>query len=320
MARLRRSDPNGPGIRREARGNSVCFVGLDGRQITDEPVLQRIRSLVIPPAWSDVWIAYDERGHIQAVGTDDAGRRQYLYHEMWWPQRDRVKFDRALVLANALPAARRAVTRDLNTSGLTERRALAAAFKLVDRSALRIGSEEYLKQNGSRGLITLRVGDASIAESRVELTFPAKSGQQWRSSIVEPKLAAFLTEVKARRNARARVLAWYDTHWHALTTSQVNDDIRSRTRAQLTAKDFRTLRGTIVAAQSLARSGVPETEKQAADAIRRAIEATADVLGNTTTVARKSYVDPRIFDHFRAGDIVDLRRSPESALRSLFEG
>lgn len=320
MPRLRRSRPYGPGIRRESRGNSERFISQDGREITDEATLERIRALVIPPAWTDVWIADDELGHIQAVGTDQAGRKQYLYHDVWRQQRDRVKFDRALVLAGALPTARRSVSRDLNGSGLTQRRALAAAFQLVDRSALRIGSEEYLRQNGSHGLITLQARHVIVGDQGIELIFPAKSGKEWHSIVTDPGLTAFLAEMKVKRRASARMLAWRDTSWHALTSTNVNDDIRERTRAELTAKDFRTLRGTIVAAQALARSGIPESEKQASQAITAAVQATADVLGNTTAVARKSYVDPRLFDQFRAGRVLDLRRSPEAALRSLLEG
>jgi DNA topoisomerase I len=314
MPRLRRSDPTGPGIRR-LDTVPVRYLDGDGRQLTDERVLDRIGNLVIPPAWTDVWIAPDELGHIQVVGMDQAGRRQYIYHEIWRARQDRAKFERAQLLAQALPRARSSVSRDLARDGFSRSRASAAAFRIIDRSALRIGSPEYLRSNGSRGLTTLLCRHVTITASEMLFVFPSKSGQEWHSTVMDAALSAYLRSVQERRGPRSRLLAWRDTRWHSLTTVVVNDDIRGRTGADLTAKDFRTLHGTIVAARTLARIGVDHDHPDAA--IARAIADTAAALGNTAAVAKASYIDPRVFDRYRAGQIMNGRRSAESALLAL---
>jgi DNA topoisomerase-1 len=319
VARLRRSNPTGPGYRRVSRSRAVSFVDADGRAVRDTDVLERISGLVIPPAWSDVWVSPDERGHIQAVGTDQAGRRQYIYHHAWRERQDRVKFDRAMELAASLPAARRAVTRDIRSAGFSERRMLAAAFRIIDLGSLRVGSEEYLRTNGSRGLSTLLCRHARVRANETTLTFPAKSGQRWSSSIVDDDLAALVGAVKATRGERSRLLAWRDSSWHTLHPTHINRYIRERTNGDFTAKDFRTLRGTVIASLALAREDTHATETGRAKAISRAVRETADALGNTPTVARNSYIDPRIFDRYRSGQVVDLTngRSPEAAVRRL---
>lgn len=315
-ARLRRSDPNGPGIRRQ-NGDPPRFVDARGRRVTDRQQLDRILSLAIPPAWQEVWICADERGHIQAVGTDDAGRRQYLYHEDWRKQRDEAKFDRVLLLARALRGARRTVTRDLKRDGFGRERALAAAFRVIDRVSLRIGSEEYLRRYGSRGLTTLQCRDVIIDGDDITLRFPSKSGQRWDSDVTDPELARYLHEIVQVRRPTGRAIAWRGSAWHALTTGEVNDYIRLRTGVDATAKDFRTLRGTIVAASTLARYG-PQTTKRARDAaVHAAVDAAAEALGNTPAVARASYIDPRVLDRYRSGELISLKGAPETALCSL---
>jgi DNA topoisomerase-1 len=315
-ARLRRSDPNGPGIRR-VNADPPRYVDIHGRSLDDPDQVERIRNLAIPPAWRDVWISADERGHIQAVGTDDAGRRQYLYHEDWRRQRDATKFDRALLLARALPAARRAVTRDLKRDDFDRERALGAAFRSIDRVALRIGSSEYLRSNGSRGLTTLRCRDLVVDDDRITFAFPAKSGKRWESTVVDADLARYLGEVVRHRRPGGRAIAWRDSAWHALTTGEVNDYIRSRTSVDATAKDFRTLRGTIVAASALARTGPQGTKRERDAAVRAAVETTALALGNTAAVARSSYIDPRVIDRYRTGELISLKGAPEAALCAL---
>jgi DNA topoisomerase-1 len=288
--------------------------------VTDTDTLERIRALAIPPAWSDVWICESERGHIQAVGTDAAGRRQYLYHPDWRMRRDHEKFDRALLLAAALPGARRSVTRDLAARGLTRSRALAAAFRIVDRSSLRIGSEHYLRANGSRGLTTLQCRDVKVDGDEVTLSFPSKSHTRWLSTFEDRQLARFLKQVTALRPPSARVVAWRDSQWHSLTPEQVNNDLKRRTHADLTANDFRTLRGTAAAAVSLARNGPETTGAGRTRAITRAVADAAAVLGNTPAVARSSYIDPRLFDAYRQGQVIGLRNSVELGLPLLLEG
>jgi len=318
--RLRRSDPATAGIRRVpgARGEQD-YVDAHGRPVVDEATLDRIAALAIPPAWQDVWICPDPKGHIQAAGTDDAGRRQYLYHPVWRAQRDAEKFERVLLLAAELPAARRAAGRDLAGAGLTRRRALGAAFRLIDDSALRIGGEAYLRSARTRGLTTLLCRHLSVEGASIALSFPGKGGKQWESTIEDAALAAYLAAVLERRGERARALGWHEGRWHSLDAASVNDYLRRRTGLTTSAKDFRTLRGTLVAAEALALAGTEPTERARIKTIAEAVRQAADVLGNTPAVARASYVDPRVFDAYRQGRTLDVRprTSRERALIAL---
>jgi DNA topoisomerase-1 len=319
VTRLRRSDPSAPGYRRMTTKKGPTYQDEAGNTIVDERELERIHSLVIPPAWQDVWICPDARGHIQAVGIDGAGRRQYLYHEAWRLHQDRLKFERAAQLAETLPAARRRVTMDLRQEGFTRDRILAAALRIIDLGSLRIGSEEYLHANGSRGLTTLLCRHARIDGDDVTLTFPAKSAQKWTSTITDPDVAALLGEIIAIRGPRSRLLCWRDTSWHTIRPASLNEYIRRQTNGEFTAKDFRTLHGTIVAAEALATLGTGGPERQQAKRITAAVAEAANALGNTPAIARNSYIDPRIFDRYRAGQVIDLGRgrAPEPALLEL---
>lgn len=315
--RLRRSDPAGPGITRRRAGKSFQYVTPEGERIDDPAELARMSALVIPPAWSRVWICPAVNGHIQATGTDAAGRRQYLYHPAWREQRDRAKFDRALELAAALPSARRFVTRALTREQLpTRQRALAASFRILDVASLRVGSEQYTADNGSHGLSTLLCSHVTIHGGAIRLEFPGKSGQLWESTMVDGDLASALSTMRRRRSGR--LLAWRDeAGWHPLSAAEINDYIRERTRGDFTAKDFRTLHGTLVAARSLQRSGPADTASARARHIARAMRDVAEELGNTPAVARSSYVDPRVIDRYRAGELIAATGSPERALHSL---
>lgn len=279
----------------------------------------RIEALVIPPAWTDVWICPYPNGHIQATGVDAAGRRQYLYHPTWREQKDRIKFDRVLSLAESLPGARRRVTMDLRTEGNTRERALAAAFRMLDTGALRVGSERYAEEHGSHGLSTLLCSHARIAGDVVLLEFPGKSGQEWSSELRDAELADVLRALK-RRGPTARLLAWRDERgWHPLSAEDINDYVRERTGGDFTAKDFRTLHGTVAAARALAKAGPQPTPTARKRVITAAVREVAELLGNTPAVARSSYIDPRLIDHFDDGRTIDPKRldSAESELRAL---
>jgi DNA topoisomerase-1 len=302
------------------RGRGFAYVDESGRPV-DAATRERAVALAIPPAWRDVWIAPYPNGHVQATGIDDAGRRQYLYHEAWRAQKDRLKFDRMLDLASVLPAARRGVTRDLRREGLPRERVLAAAFRMLDTGMLRVGSERYADAHGSYGLSTLLGAHARVVDGeRVLLSFPGKSGQPWESEIADPDLAAAIAELK-RRGGRARLLAWRDDEgrWHPLSAAEINDDVRDRTGGEFTAKDFRTLHGTVTAAVSLARSGPGETPTARKHAIVHAVRVAAEALGNTPAVAKSSYVDTRLLDRYEEGDTIDPARlrSAEGQLRAL---
>lgn len=320
MVRLKRSSPGSGGVRRVRRGRGFAYLDEQGQAITDAALRERIEALVIPPAWTEVWICAYPNGHIQATGIDAAGRTQYLYHPQWREQRDRLKFDRALALAESLPAARRGVTIDLRRDGLPRERVLAAAFRMLDAAHLRVGSEQYALEHGSVGLSTLLGAHARVEGGTVvRLEFPGKSGKEWASEVTDVDLAAVVTALK-RRGPRARLLAWRDERGaHPLRPAEINADIRDRTGGDFTAKDFRTLHGTAAAAIALARSG-PKRSPSAQDrAIAAAVRHTAELLGNTPAVARSSYIDPRLLDLYRAGVTIDPARtaSVESELRAL---
>jgi DNA topoisomerase-1 len=319
MTRLRRSDSSGPGIRRLKSGTGFTYRDDDGTTITDPELRARIQHLAIPPAWTDVWIAPCPNGHIQATGVDSAGRRQYIYHPTWREQEDRIKYDRALALAESLPAARRLVTIDLRSDGASLDRALAAGFRMLDTGSLRVGNERYAQQHGSYGLTSLLCSHATVSGDTVTLDFPAKSGEEWQSEITDADLAMVVRSLK-RRGPQARLLAWKDARtWHPVAPEEINVYVKERTGGEFTAKDFRTLHGTLAAAVSLARHGPEERKTARSRALTAAMRDAAVVLGNTPAIAKKSYVDPRLVDHYSAGQTIDPTRlaSAETELRAL---
>lgn len=317
MPRLARVRPLiDPGFRRVRAGSGFRYLDAKGRS-PGQRDLDRIRALVIPPAWEDVWISVRPDGHIQAVGTDDAGRRQYLYHPDWSAGRDRGKYARALALAAALPTARARVTTSLRREALDRERVLAVSFRLLDQAAPRIGSERYLAAHGSRGLTTLQRRDASVEASVVSLAFPGKSGKRQLIEVDDADLAAAVALLAAGR-PRSALLAWERGRRRVpLTGAEVNGYVRSLTGGKFTAKDFRTLRGTILAAEALARIGTVDTKSDRKRAEVLAVRATAEALGNTPAVARGSYIDPRVFARYRDGHLLDLSITPESAISGL---
>jgi len=291
-----------------------------GLTVKDPATVERVDALAIPPAWEDVWIAPHPNSHIQATGVDEAGRRQYIYHSFWREKKDKAKFDRALELSEALPTARRKVTSDLRTEGPTRSRVLAGAFRMLDTGALRVGSERYAQTNGSHGLSTLLCAHAKVSGTTITLKFPAKSGQEWSSEITDVDLAALLASLK-RRGLTARLLAYRDDdgEWHPVSAEEINAYLRERTGGEFSAKDFRTLRGTVAAALSLAKHGSEATRSKRNRALAQAMRDAAAVLGNTASIAKKSYVDPRVVEKYRRGKTIDPARpdSAETQLREL---
>lgn len=302
-----------PGFSREARDGGFRYLDARGRP-AGVARAAAIDALVIPPAWTQVWIAADERGHIQAMGIDEAGRRQYLYHPGWSDRRAKAKYRRALELAAALPRARARATTALGRPDMDRERVLAIAFRILDLGALRIGSRRYLLRYGSRGLTTLRRADVTVDGAAIVLAFPAKSGVAAHVEIVDEPLARALTELGVGRG-RALLLAYRTGRRRfGVSPAEVNAHVRALTGGAFTAKDFRTLRGTIAAAASLAAAGEGETRKSAE---RAAVAAAAAALGNTVSVARASYIDPRVWEAYGRGALLDLTVTPESAIRSL---
>jgi DNA topoisomerase IB len=303
MPRLRRSDCSGPGILRRGRGSGFEYLAEDGERIEDEEVLERIRELVIPPAWKDVWICPYPFGHIQAVGTDAAGRRQYLYHEQWRARRDQEKFDEMLRFARALPRIRQTAEKDLARRGLPRERVLACSVRLLDRGFFRVGTEDYAEQNRTYGVATMQKRHVTLGPNGLLVfDYVAKSGKKRVQSVVDPKVYAVVKKLKERRGGR-ELLAFKDGRsWVDVRSDHINEYIKEIADEDFSAKDFRTWHGTVLAAVGLAVSGHAAGSKTARErAIARAVKEVAYYLGNTPAVCRASYIDPRIFDHFRDG-------------------
>jgi DNA topoisomerase I len=303
MPRLRRSDCSGPGILRRGRGRGFEYLDEDGERIEDEEVLERIRELVIPPAWKDVWICPYPFGHIQAVGTDAAGRRQYLYHEQWRARRDQEKFDEMLRFARALPRIRQTAEKDLARRGLRRERVLACSVRLLDRGFFRVGTEDYAEQNRTYGVATMQKRHVTLGPNGLLVfDYVAKSGKKRVQSVVDPKVYAVVKKLKERRGGR-ELLAFKDGRsWVDVRSDHINEYIKEIADEDFSAKDFRTWHGTVLAAVGLAVSGHAAGSKTARErAIARAVKEVAYYLGNTPAVCRASYIDPRIFDRFRDG-------------------
>lgn len=320
MSRLIRVRPyEDPGFRRVRSGAGFRFVDHTGAAVPEREA-ERARSLVIPPAWREVWIAKQPNAHIQAVGTDEAGRRQYTYHADWSKGRDKGKFSRALQLAEALPRARARVTQSLRRSEADRERVLAVSFRLLDQVAPRVGNARYFVTNGSRGLTTLQRRDATVEGDLIRLSFPAKSGKRAELSLQDAEVAALMSELATGRS-RAALLSYRRGRRRVpLTPGDVNAYVRALTGGPFSAKDFRTLRGTILAAEALAKAGVAPTKNERKKVELAAVRAAAEALGNTPAVARSSYIDPRVFSLYRRGRTMELGGSKDAAIRRLILG
>ena len=306
MPRLRTVYPSTKGGTRRRAGKGWTFFDKTGARITDAEEIQRIRSLAIPPAWKDVWICPWPNGHIQAVGTDDAGRRQYLYHPDWRIKRDKLKFDRVLQAAEKLPAARRAITRDLGLEGMPLERADAVAVRLLDLGYFRIGSDIYADSNGSFGLTTLEKRHVRRKGDVLHFRFVGKSGIEHSIEIDDPDVLAALDSLRRRRGGTERLLAYQlERVWKDLDGSAVNTYLGGLME-DLTAKDFRTWHATVLAAAALAATDEPgDTKKSRQRAIKAAVLEVSEYLGNTPTIARSSYIDPRVIDLYESGTTID---------------
>jgi len=302
--RLRRADCSAPGIRRKRRGRGFGYVDEEGERVDEPEVLARIAELAIPPAWEDVWICPYPNGHIQATGTDAAGRKQYRYHDAWRTRRDAEKFDDMVLFAKALPRLRRRVDRDLAASTALDRdRVLACAVRLLERGFFRIGSEEYAEENESFGLATMRKQHVTIEDGGLMVfDYPAKSGQRRQQGVLDDRACEIVAALKRRRGGGPELLAFKDgRRWRDVRSEDINDYLKQATGGDHSAKDFRTWNATALAAVALAVSGESARTKTARKrAVKRAVEEVAGYLGNTPAVCRASYIDPRVFDAFDA--------------------
>jgi DNA topoisomerase IB len=295
------------------KGKGFGYVDDGGTAVTDAEILERIDALVLPPAWEDVWICPFANGHIQAVGTDAAGRKQYRYHEEWRRKRDLEKFDRVLTVAEGLPAMREIIARHLQEKGLTRNRVLGCAARLLDIGFFRIGSEEYAENNGTYGLATIRCEHTTVDDDVVTFDYIAKSGKQTLRAVVDPVVAQVVGELKNRDgDDNPELLSYWDETpgddgkplgWTDVKSWDINNYLQDISGgADITAKDFRTWSATVLCSVALAVSEQAITSPTAAKrAVTRAVQETAHYLGNTPAVCRASYIHPRVIDLFHGG-------------------
>jgi DNA topoisomerase-1 len=293
VPRLRRSDPTRPGLGRKVSGRGFRYVDVDGSRLTDPDALARIKALVIPPAWQDVWICPYPNGHIQAIGVDAAGRRQYLYHPAWRSRQDAMKHDHVIEVARRLPAARQRIAEDLGSRGLNRRRVLATAARMLDLGFFRVGGERYAEENSSYGLATI--------------DYPAKSGRQRVQALAEPGVVAVVRALLKRPGGGEELLAYRQGRdWRDVRSTDINEYLCEVVGTDVSAKDFRTWHGTVLAAIALA---VAEPDGMSPSARKRlvthAVKEVSSYLGNTPTVCRKSYIDPRVIERFEEGATIE---------------
>lgn len=316
MARLRRTSPEQPGWTRRRAGRGFVYLDEHGARLPEEDA-QRVRDLVIPPAWTEVWITPYPNGHLQAVGTDAAGRRQYLYHPEWRSRRDAEKFDRMLEFGRALTRARELVLTDLGREGMPLERACAVAVRLLDLGYFRIGNDVYADTHGSFGLTTLERRHVRRRQDRLVFTFTGKSGVEHRIEI-DDAVVVEAVEVMRRRRSRddPSLLAYREGRsWRTILPALVNAYVRESTGIEATAKDFRTWHATVLAAAALAETPEPGATKASRKrAVAGAMREVASFLGNTPTLARSAYVDPRVVDAYEEGRTIEraTRRTYDS--------
>ncbi|HLK22113.1 MAG TPA: hypothetical protein VKT81_24360 [Bryobacteraceae bacterium] len=289
---------NGPGIQRRRRGKGFFYIGVDSKPVTNKRVLKRIASLVIPPAWENVWICPVENGHIQAVGRDARKRKQYRYHPRYREVRDETKYERMVEFGAVLPKIREQVNRDLAAPGLPKRKVLAAIVQLLDKTCIRVGNDEYAKQNKSYGLTTLKDQHVKIRGASMHLHFRGKSKQDHDITLTDRRLARI---VKACQDLPGQELFQYKAENGESTkvdSTEVNAYIRDITSEDFTAKDFRTWHGTGQMAKQLAALGPAQSETEAKRNIAQAVKETAKHLGNRPAACRKYYIHPAVFDSY----------------------
>ena len=310
-----------PGIRRRRAGRGFTYVDVNGTRVDDPEALARIRTLAIPPAWTDVWICSMSNGHLQATGRDARGRKQYRYHDRWRQVRDEAKFEQLAEFGRALTPIRRGVQRDLLLDGLPREKVLATVVQLMDTEYARIGNLSYAKENESFGLTTLRDKHVDITRARVRFEFTGKSGKAQTFDVEDPRLIRIVK--------RCRDLPGYDLFQYVeddgtrrtIGSGEVNDYLREVSDGEFTAKFFRTWAGTLVATKTLADMQPPKNERSGKRNVVRAVEAVAARLGNTAAIARKSYIDPLVIDSYLEGRLTQEwerplpKRAPQHAAK-----
>jgi DNA topoisomerase-1 len=305
-----------PGIRRVRSGKSFRYLDSSGRAIRDPRTVERIKKLAIPPAWESVWICPSANGHIQATGRDARGRKQYRYHPRWREKRDETKYDKMVLFAEVLPKIRARVLADLARPGLGRDKVLATVVRLLETTLIRVGNEEYAKANRSFGLTTLRTRHVDVDGAELRFEFRGKSGIQHRVSVHDRRLAQVVRRCQDLPGHELFQFIDDDGELHAIDSQDVNDYLRAITNAEITAKDFRTWNGTVLAADALLealRSGPRGRSKRV---VTRCIDAVAQRLGNTKAVCRKCYVHPAVVDAYLDGTLEAALAARSRASRS----
>jgi len=297
--------PRTGGWRRVGRSGRFRYVDARGNPITDAEHLERIRTLVIPPAWKDVWISPSPTAKLQATGVDAAGRRQYLYHAAFRAQQEQAKFDKLILFAERLPTLRAAAAEDMEREELDRRRVSAIATRLINAGWFRVGSERYARESRTYGITTIRKGHVRVRGNRIAFDFRSKHRTVVRTTLVDPELAAAMKELLALPGGRHVFRYVYEESACNLTGSRLNDYVREHMGEGFTAKDFRTWGGTLVAAIAFAEHGPPASETEAKRVIPAVMRRVGQELGNTPAVARSSYVSPAVIDQYLDGRTIE---------------
>ena len=319
--RLRRSTLDKPGLTRKRRGKGFAYYDSDGELLTDGKTLQRVKDLVIPPAWKKVWISPHPNGHIQAVGTDAAGRRQYIYHQAWQEERAEEKFDRVLDLSLQLPQWRARVTEDLGAKGLGRDRVLALALHLLDRGYFRAGGEQYADENESYGLATLLCEHITLHRDSVMFDYPAKSGVRRTLEITDEAVVRAVRSLMRREGRTDRLLVCRNgSGWTDIRADDLNARFKELVGEEYSVKDLRTWHGTVLAAEAFVDADPPVSQKVIKRVESAVMKEVSEALGNTPAVARGSYVDPRVVRGYEQGQTIaaaakraDRARTPGDA-------
>lgn len=305
-----------PGIRRRKIGTGFSYTRADGSRLTEKDVLGRIKSLAIPPAWTDVWICPFKNGHVQATGRDAKGRKQYRYHPLFREVRESTKYGHVVAFADALPMIRDTVKKHMALRGLPREKVLATVVHLLETTLIRVGNDEYAEQNNSYGLTTLKNRHVAVDGNEVRFRFTGKSGKQWSLRVKDRRIAKI---IKACQELPGQELLQYVDEagtCQDVASGNVNDYLREITGKDITAKDFRTWAGTVLAAMALSELESFDSAAQAKRNLRAAIEKVAGRLGNTPTICRKCYVHPEVMDSYLDGQLVlGLKEKAESELR-----
>ena len=316
-AGLRYVSDDQPGYTRKAKSDDFEYFDAEGEPIRDEQRLLRIKRLAIPPAYTDVWICPSANGHIQATGRDARGRKQYRYHERWRAARDEDKYDRMVLFGEALPKIRKRVEADLALPGLRQNKVLAAVVQLLQRTFIRVGNEEYARDNKSFGLTTMKGWHVDVNGSKLRFRFRGKSGIKHDVDIQDRRIAKIVAKVQDLPGQNLFQYLDDDGEARDITSQDVNDYLREITGEDFTAKDIRTWAGTVLAAIALNAAGAFETKKQAKANIKNAIGAVAKILGNTPAICQKCYIDPVVLESYLNGDIIEgLKRRTDETLES----